>query len=127
MRHHQARRYFASVSRATRCLSFPTAAASVLILFIFMNIGSNHPPHVHLPSLSHADVAASSRSSTFSSAATLQAKCCTCSSSFHVQWRHASQVCASGALLNCIGPSLSPVFEHPRRKTLRKVGMCNGI
>jgi len=32
-----------------------------------------------------------------------------------------SQVCASGALLNCIGPSLSPVFEHPRRRALRKV------
>jgi hypothetical protein len=39
---------------------------------------------------------------------------------------HAPQVCASGALLNCIGPSLSPVFEHPRRKTLRKVGMRAG-
>ena len=39
-------------------------------------------------------------------------------------WRaHTLQVCASGALLNCIGPSLSPVFEHPRRKALRKVGV----
>lgn len=39
----------------------------------------------------------------------------------------ASQVCASGALLNCIGPSLSPVFEHPRRKALRKVIMLSVV
>ena len=36
------------------------------------------------------------------------------------------QVCASGALLNCIGPSLSPVFDHPRRRALRKVMMGGG-
>jgi len=65
------------------------------------------------------DAAALSRSSTFYLAAILPAKCASCAC--HTTRLTFSQVCASGALLNCIGPSLSPVFEHPRRRALRKV------